>query len=247
MKTIAIYNNKGGVGKTTSTINIAHRLSTTNNQRVLVIDCDGQQNASRFFVDTLSECGFENALLNGDEINPTPTRYKNIDVVISTSNMNFTAQQFAQLDESTQVNNLKKIISSLRAKPYDYVLLDLPPALNNLTEKLLGISDGVVVPIELGTFAIQGIANVTNVINSVGSSFIGCFVSKYDKKNSADEKLFEMLKQSLGTKVFENFIPYSKVIKNSITYRMTAFEYMKWTGAVKSYKALTKELIERIN
>ena len=60
--------------------------------------------------------------------------------------MNFTAQQFAQLDESTQVNNLKKIISSLRAKPYDYVLLDLPPALNNLTEKLLGISDGVVVP-----------------------------------------------------------------------------------------------------
>lgn len=247
MKSIAFFNNKGGVSKTTTVLNIAYILGEVYKRKVLVVDCDGQQNASRFFADKLSENGIEKALINA-AVSPkealSPTRYEHIDILTSTPDMNRCAEQFHSLSEAEREKNLSKL-SGLWSEQYDYVLLDLPPALNSLTEQLIGITDGVIVPVELGSFAIQGIAKVTETINHVGAAFIGCFISKYNK-NKADDELKLLLNNNLGNKVFSTVIPYSNIIRNSINYKMTAYEYMHWLSPAKKYVELTEEIIRKV-
>lgn len=246
MKSIAFYNNKGGVAKTTSVINVGYELARTS--RVLIIDADGQANCSRFFSDELKS-GLEKALTDGTG-NPAKavckTRYENIDIITATPALNEATAEFASFDRRKQEKIARNIIGY--GSDYDYVLLDLPPALTKVTECLVGACDIVFVPIELGTFAIQGIPTITGLINRSGTSsvFGGCFVTKFDKKNSADAALIEILKNTLGSKVIDVTIPFSRVIKNSISGKLTASEYMPWTYPAKSYAELTKAILERL-
>lgn len=118
--------------------------------------------------------------------------------------------------------------------------------MNAITERIIGACGYVFVPIELGTFSVQGITKVTSAIAEYKAKFGGVFVNKFDKKNSADLELMELLKKELGDKAMRTTIPYSKVIKNSITYGNTSREYMGWTAAGKAFGELTKEILERI-
>lgn len=247
MKSIAFYNNKGGVGKTTSVINIAYQLAA--NKSVLVIDVDGQANCSHFFADELKE-GLDRALTEA-AVTPTialsPTRYPNIDIITATADLNNIAPLFYNLTEEMQRENAEKLIASTEkpwhGKHYDYVLVDLPPALNKITERIISACDYVFVPIELSAFAIQGISTVTNIIANCGAKFGGCFVNKFDRDNPSDEQLMEIMKSTLGSKALEHFIPFSRVVKNSISYKMTAHEYMDWTYAAECVSRLTKEIV----
>lgn len=249
MTSIAFYNNKGGVGKTTSVINIAYQLAAE--KKVLVVDLDGQANSSRFFADE-PKAGLE-ACLQSDSISPTnalcETRYPNIDIITATPAINDVISDFCELPADLQRRFAENIISATDkpwyAEHYDYVLADLPPALNKITENIIGVCDYVFVPIELSSFAIQGIPTVTNAIASCGAKFGGCFVNKFDRENPADLALFETLKDLLGIKALEHYIPFSRVVKNSISYKMTASEYMSWTFAADSFAKLTEEIVER--
>lgn len=87
---------------------------------------------------------------------------------------------------------------------------------------------------------------MTDTINRVGGAFLGCFITKYDRENKADEELKELLNGSLGSKLFHAVIPYSKIIRNSLNYRMTAYEYMHWLPPVERYVDLTEEIIRRV-
>lgn len=248
MKSIAFYNNKGGVGKTTSVINIAYQLAA--DKKVLVVDLDGQANISRFFADE-PKAGLE-ASLKADIVSPTnalcETRYPNIDIITATSAINDVLTDYCRLPEDFQQRIAEKIISETdkpwHKKQYDYVLADLPPALNKLTENIISVCDYVFVPIELSSFAIQGIPTVTNAISDCGAKFGGCFVNKFDRENPADITLMETLKELLGTKALEHYIPFSRVVKNSISYKMTAHEYMEWTFAAECIANLTREIVE---
>jgi len=206
---LAIFYNKGGVGKTTAAINIAHAM-TKLGKSVLVVDCDSQQNSFGFFSDEP----------NNDDSGDT--RYDKLEIeTLSEDNDSF-----------------------LYYYPkYDYAILDLPPTLDKETNRIIGSCDYVFVPIELGTFAISGIAKVTETIAETGAKFGGCFVNKFDRENPADFKLDELLRVTLGNKVMAARIPYSRVIKNSISYRQTAFEYMEWSSPAAAYMTLTNEII----
>lgn len=247
MKSIAFYNNKGGVGKTTSVINIAYQLAAS--KTVLVIDIDGQANCSRFFVDE-PKAGLEVALTQA-AVTPTialcNTRYPNIDVITATSALNDIVSVFCELPEKTQKEIAEKIINDTDrpwyGKHYDYILVDLPPALNKITARIISSCDYVFVPIELSSFAIQGVSTVTDIIADCGAKFGGCFVNKFDKDNPSDILLTEKLKGSLGTKALNNFIPFSRVVKNSVSYKMTAPEYMGWTFAAECIANLAKEIV----
>jgi len=206
---IAFFNNKGGVGKSSAVINVAHAM-TRLGKSVLVADCDSQMNTFRFFSD------------EPDMEIIQKTRYENIEISCYEKSIDTLAKGFFD---------------------FDFMLLDLPPSLDERTREIISDCAFVFVPIELGTFAIQGIANVTEAIAATGARFAGCFVSKFDRKNPADHELDELLRQTLGGKVMKARIPYSRVIKNSISYRQTAFEYMDWTSAAEAYMSLTREII----
>lgn len=156
MKTITFFNNKGGVGKTTSVINIAYEMFRAG-KKVVVIDVDGQQNTSRFFVDIDTPYGtVEKTLITGAEPIIKPTRYSNIGVITAGNTLNSGIQEFLSLSENVQSEHVQALINSIDC---DYVLFDLPPALNKITNRILSVSNKVYVPIELGSFAIQGITN----------------------------------------------------------------------------------------
>ena len=237
MKMIAFYNNKGGVGKTSTAINIAYTLSRRQN-RILLVDFDGQCNSSRFFTDLANdECGCESAIVNAEEMPLIKsTRYDNIDIVTSSVRMNSISNYFANLsDEEKQTNIIK-----FRQSDYDYIIVDMPPAMNDFTEHVLTVCDYVYVPIELGTFAVQGLARVTQKIANAGTKY-ACFASKYDKANKADRELLEIMKKNLGDKVLNTVVPFSRAIKNSISYRITASEYMAWINPARCYEQLANE------
>ncbi len=242
MTSIAFYNNKGGVGKTTSVINIAYQFAA--DKKVLVIDMDGQSNSSRFFVDE-PKTGLEQALTRSvvmPDIALCPTRYPFIDIITATPALNDIVSIFYALSEATQRENTEKLLTF--SEKYDYILIDLPPALNKITERIISACDYVFVPIELGSFAIQGISTVTGIIADCGAKFGGCFVNKFDRDNPSDIQLMEMLKSSLGTKALNSFLPFSRVIKNSVSYKLTAPEYMGWTFAAECVANLAKEIAE---
>jgi chromosome partitioning protein len=210
MTKIAFFNNKGGVGKSTSAVNVAHALARLG-KRVVVVDCDTQLNTFTFFSDVAKED------FTHDQIS---TRYKNIDV----------AFMFAGVEQYTPDG-------------YDYMVLDLPPALNERTTAIADSCDYVFVPIKLGSFAMQGLANVTEAIAPANAKFGGCFINEFDGKNSADRELEEMLRSALGDKVLKSRIPQSRIIKNSVNYRRTAFEHMPWLSPSKAYSELAQEIM----
>lgn len=254
MKMIACYNNKGGVGKSTIVLNVAYSLAKQG-KRVLVMDCDGQQNAARFLCDNLPDAkhGLERLLLAAPPISPTASRIKSrydmVDVIASTPAMNDAAAQYAAQPESlrkAQLEMLREWEKPWISVDYDYALMDMSPALNCITEALLSITDGVIVPIELGSFAIQGVARVTEALNRCGANFLGCVASRYDRKNSADVEMLKQIRLQLGKKIFDTVIPQSKIIKNSVSYRMTAAEYMGWLEPAKVFDKLATELDERM-
>jgi len=199
MKTIAIANNKGGTGKSSAVINIAHAMQISG-KSVCVIDCDDSQlNTLKFF---------ENS---------------NLDIVCKSIND-----------------------SDIVSDECDFTLLDLPPALNDRTKEILSYCDFVFVPIELGTFAIQGVARITETIAATGAKFGGCFINRFDRYNPSDCRLEELLRGSLGGKIMTTRILASRAIKNSVSYGLTVFEYWGWGEAAKAYTALTQEIILKV-
>ena len=232
MKAIAFYNHKGGVGKTTTAINLANELAERG--KVLVIDFDGQANSSRFFAEP--NAGLETALIKRNclpTVAKSSTRYPNIDILTATPALNLVSAQFEQLPEDVQTANVRKVLTF--DSSYEYAVLDLPPALTKLTEKVITLS-----------FAIQGIPAVTGALANCNAKLGGCIVNKFDKENPADTELLEFLKCTLGNKVLNTTIPFSRVIKNSFSYKLTAKEYMKWTAAAQAYEDLAAEIIERL-
>lgn len=254
MKILAFFNNKGGVGKTTAALNVACTLAKQGNS-VLFMDCDGQQNASRFLCDELPDAdhGLEKLLLTAPPITPCiltlQSRYENLDVIAATPVINDATEKYSAQSDSLKQSQLEAIRDwekPWNTQKYDFIIMDLPPALNCVTEALLTVTDGVLVPIELGSFAVQGLANVTDTVNRCDANFLGCFISKYDGKNATKVQMLEMLRTKLGAKMFQTIIPQSKIIDNSISYRQTAAEYMGWLPAAKSFEKLTAEIQSKL-
>lgn len=219
MKKFAIYNNKGGVGKTTSTINIAYSLHCAG-KKVLVVDCDKtQQNSYMFF---LSES--VNKIL--------PTKYENIS--------NTTYDVFETLKEN-EYNS------------YDYIIFDMPPALNDYVLNILKQSDKVFAPIKFGQFEVEGLVRLLDTsIDNVAGIFFTMYKDKIETRHKDD---LNMLRDVLKDRLINTVIHYSETIENSQLELLPIGEYLEQNKTPKSglfwrafteYDALTEEIVRRL-
>jgi cellulose biosynthesis protein BcsQ len=180
-------------------------------KRVVVLDCDNQRNAFKFFSD-IPETEFVD-----DQV---PTRYENLDVA------------FLWNGEENYAPD-----------GYDYVIMDLPPSLDERAVRIAESCDYVFIPIRLGQFSLQGMANTIETLAPTNAKIGGYFVCMYDKKNSSHIELDKMFRENMGgALVMKTRIPQSKSIENSVNFRRTAFEYMR-TVPVREYLTLAKEIV----
>ena len=173
MKAISILNLKGGVGKTVTAVNTAHILASEHKQRVLLIDCDSQCNATEFFglAPTEHDITLDDVLLGNCEPyyaeNITPTTYNDLDMIPASDGlMDLDMSHIA--DDRVHGRVLADLCEAIRTDDaYDYVIFDCPPAFNAASAAALLASDEVIIPIKLDAFSLRGLANVRRQIENI--------------------------------------------------------------------------------
>lgn len=249
MKKISILNIKGGVAKTTSTINLAAILADEGN-KVLVVDIDAQSNSTMSFkaydIDNLS---VSDVLLNKDiEIKDVikETEYENIDILPSNISLAFAEKKILLDVTRNQQNRLKRVLEQVKDK-YDYCIIDCPPSLNMITINALVASDEVVVPIKIDKFALDGLEYLLESIEEIKEEFNprlqfkGCFVTM-DTATVVNKEIKKALKEVLKDKLFDTTIRQNISVTESTFEQMPVIHYKKNSNASKDYKSLAKEV-----
>lgn len=253
MKTLSIINLKGGVAKTTSSVNMAHILAAVHGYRVLLVDNDKQGNASKI----LNRHGYDKLgvaqVMTDRKIEPSEviqnTEIENLDII--TANMNLlTANIEVMLDQSRpQQIRFKKFFERI-SDQYDYCIIDNAPDINISTINALVASDDVMVPITIDDFAIDGLEELKEQIDNTREDlnpdlvFRGCFITQYDRTNEADIQGEAFLK-TLDYPLFKTHIRRTPKMKPSTFARMPILEYSPTCGASIDYKKLVEEWLNK--
>jgi len=249
MKKISIMNNKGGVGKTTSTANLGACLSKQG-YKVLLIDIDPQGNLSKLFKSyNNDDLSIVDVLLdkNLDIYNVIKrTDFENLDIL--PANINLThAEKLILTDENrSQHDRLDEALSKVN-KEYDFCLIDCPPSLNLITINALCTSNDVFVPIKIDKFALDGLEHLLGTIEDIKDkfnsklSFKGCFITM-DSATTVNKLIKQELKNLLGDKLFNTTIKQNvKVIESTFEECPVVFSHKKARASI-NYKDLCNEV-----
>ena len=254
MQTLSIINLKGGVAKTTSSVNMAHILAAVHGEKVLLIDNDKQGNASKF----LNRHDYEHAGMAEIMVERKPdmkeiiqhTEFPGLDVI--TANMNLlTANLKVMLDQQRPQQTRLKVALQQVSGEYDYCIIDNAPDINISTINALVASNTVMVPITIDDFAIDGLAELKEQIGNTKEDlnpelrFLGCFITQFDRTNEADTQGEEFLKMQ-DCSLFETHIRRTPKMKPSTFAREPIIEYSARCGASLDYKKLVEEYLEKL-
>lgn len=248
---IAITNQKGGVGKTTTSINLSYCLAKEG-KKVLLVDFDPQGNAtSGLGVDkaaletTILEVVMGEAPLNAAII---PTSYKNLSLVPATPQLANAEVELAKAER--RFTRLRDAVSAYPG--YDYIVIDSPPSLSLLTVNGLIAANYVLLPVQAEFYALEGLGQLLETIQLIRKGMnptlelIGVLVTMLDARTTLSQQVYEEVKKHFPGKVFDTAIPRNVRIAEAPSHGEPVGAYDKWCKGARAYKALAKEVIARI-
>lgn len=243
---ISLLNHKGGVGKTTSAINIGAGLAKLG-KRVLLIDLDPQANLTLALGVPRQPYTIYEALRGESELIPANMK-TNLDVV--TSHLNLSGAEMELINEAGRELILRELIFPLRDK-YDYILIDCPPSLGLLTLNALTSSDFVYIPLQTEFLAVQGLTKIKQVIQKVrmrlnrSLEIGGVIATMYDARKVLNRDVVDIIYKYFGDSVFETKIRDNVALAEAPAQRKDIFTYSPDSVGAKDYLALAREIIIR--
>lgn len=251
-KTICIANQKGGVGKTTTSVNLASALASSG-RRVLLVDMDPQGNASSGLGIKRYESQDNNiyhVLIGEKTLDEATQKTNNVNLFVSTANPDLVGAEIELVDMPQREYRLKQAIAAASHK-YDYILIDCPPSLGLLTLNALTAADSFLVPLQCEYYALEGLSQLLNTAGLIKKNLNpqlhieGIVLTMFDVRNNLSHQVVTEIKTHFGEKVFSAIIPRNVRLSEAPSHGQSIFEYdSKSTGALK-YLELAREVMVR--
>jgi chromosome partitioning protein len=246
---LAIANQKGGVGKTTTAINLGAGLGALE-RRVLLVDCDPQGNATRGLGAKADPPHLYHAIIGETPIAETirPSGFPNLDLVPAQRDLVGVEVEF--VGEKGWEGRLKQVLGEVGER-YDTILLDCPPSLGHLTVSALAAADGVLVPLQCEYFALEGISELMSTVKRVQGglntrlAINGILLTMYDDRTNLCKDVADEIRRHFGAKVFKTVVPRNIRLAEAPSHGLPIFQYDIKSRGAEAYLALAREVLRR--